>query len=85
MASAWEQAAELQQDLRRARIEPYAWVVNRSLLGTSTQDPVLRARMLGEQSQITRIRNGLAKLLFLLPWQEEPPVGIAALLAIAGR
>ena len=79
------EAADLQQDLRRARIEPYAWVVNRSLLGTSTQDPVLRARMLGEQSQITRIRNGLAKLLFLLPWQEEPPVGIAALLAIAGR
>lgn len=79
------EAAELQQDLRRAKIEPYAWVVNRSLLGTSTTDPVLRARMIGEQAQITRIRNGLAKQLFLLPWQEEPPIGIPALSAIAGR
>jgi arsenite-transporting ATPase len=79
------EAAELQQDLRRASIEPYAWVVNRSLLGTSTTDPVLRARMLGEQAQIARIRNGLAKQLYLLPWQGEPPIGIPALTAIAGR
>jgi arsenite-transporting ATPase len=79
------EAAELQQDLRRANIEPHAWVVNRSLLGTSTNDPVLRARMLGEQDQIARIRNGLAKQLYLVPWQEEPPIGIPALSAMAGR
>jgi arsenite/tail-anchored protein-transporting ATPase len=77
------EAAELQQDLRRAKIEPYAWVVNRSLLGTSTNDPVLRTRMIGEQAQIARIRNGLAKQLYLLPWQAEPPIGILALSAIA--
>ena len=76
------EAAELQQDLRRAKIEPYAWVVNRSLLGTSTNDPVLRTRMIGEQAQIVRIRNGLATQLYLLPWQEEPPIGIKALTAI---
>ena len=78
------EAAQLQQDLRRASIEPYAWVINRSLLGTSTTDPVLTARMAGEQAQIDRIRDGLAQRLFLLPWQEEPPVGIPALSAIAG-
>lgn len=78
------EAAELQQDLRRARIEPFAWVVNRSLLGTNTTDPVLTARMAGEQVQIERIRAGLAKQLFLLPWQETPPVGVQALSAIAG-
>lgn len=77
------EAAQLQQDLRRASIEPYAWVVNRSLLGTSTTDPVLKARMAGEQAQIDRIRNGLARRRFLLPWQEQPPVGIPALSAIA--
>lgn len=77
------EAAELQQDLRRAMIEPYAWVVNRSLLGTSTNDPVLRARMLGQQAQIKRIQNGLARQLFLLPWQTEPPIGIPALSALA--
>ena len=79
------EAAELQQDLRRARIEPYAWVVNRSLLGTRTADPVLRARMAGEEAQIARIRGGLATRLFLLPWQERPPVGLTALSAIAGQ
>jgi arsenite-transporting ATPase len=79
------EAAELQEDLRRAEIEPYAWVVNRSLLGTNTNDPVLKARMLGEQAQIARIRKGMAGQLFLLPWQAEPPVGILALSEIAGR
>ena len=79
------EAAELQQDLRRARIEPYAWVVNRSLLGTRTADPVLRARMVGEEAQIARIRAGLATRLFLLRWQERPPIGLTALSAIAGR
>ena len=79
------EAADLQEDLRRAKIEPYAWVVNRSLLGTNTADPILRARMAGEQAQVTRIRNGLARRLFLLPWQVEPPIGIPALSAIARK
>jgi arsenite/tail-anchored protein-transporting ATPase len=79
------EAAELQQDLRRAKIEPYAWVVNRSLLGTNTTDPTLTARMAGEDVQIARIKAGLAKKLFLLPWQEKPPVGLPALSSIAGR
>lgn len=78
------EAAALQEDLRRARIEPYAWVVNRSLLGTDTTDPVLKARMAGEQFQIERIQHGLARQLFLLPWQKTPPVGIDALSALAG-
>jgi arsenite-transporting ATPase len=79
------EATELQQDLRRARIEPYAWVINRSLLGTNTTDPILMARMAAEHLQITRIQAGLAKQLFLLPWQETPPVGIPALSALAEK
>lgn len=78
------EAAALQDDLRRAKIEPYAWVVNRSLLGTNTTDPVLQARATGEYAQLDRISRGLAKRLFLLPWQAMPPVGIAALTEIAG-
>lgn len=38
------EASSLQQDLRRAGIEPFAWVVNRSLLACGTSDPVLAAR-----------------------------------------
>ena len=43
------QANALQEDLRRAHIEPYAWVVNKSLLAAGTRDPLLRQRLLGEQ------------------------------------
>ena len=77
------EAAALQQDLRRAEIEPYAWVINRALLGSGTRDPLLRARMVGETSQVERVKNGLARRLFLLPWQTEAPVGIEVLRALA--
>ncbi|MCC7273632.1 MAG: arsenical pump-driving ATPase [Alphaproteobacteria bacterium] len=73
------EAAGLQDDLRRAGIEPYGWVLNRTLLGTGTRDPVLAARLPGELAQVERVRSGLARRLYLLPWQAEPPVGIAAL------
>jgi len=73
------EAIALQEDLRRAKIEPYAWVINRSLLGTGTHDPILAARLPGESAQIARVQNGLSQRLFLLPWQPDPPVGIAAL------
>jgi arsenite-transporting ATPase len=73
------EAAALQEDLRRARIEPWAWVVNRSLLAAGTQDPLLRQRLEGERRQIARLRGGLARRLFVLPWQASPPVGLPAL------
>jgi len=76
------EAAALQEDLRRAQIEPYAWVINRSLLRSGTRDPLLRARMVGEAAQVERVRTRLATRLFLLPWQGEPPVGVDALRAL---
>lgn len=77
------EASALADDLRRAGIEPYGWVINRSLMGSGTRDPLLRRRLKGEQVQIDRVRSGLAKRVFLLPWQAEPPVGLAALGRIA--
>ncbi len=76
------EAASLQDDLRRARIEPWAWVVNRALAQTGTQDPLLQRRIAGEAAQIARLHGGLAKRLFLLPFRAEPPVGIPRLLAL---
>lgn len=78
------EAAALQDDLRRANIEPYAWVINRSLLGSGTHDPLLLMRLLGEQDQIARIEHGLAKRLYMLPWQAEPPEGLPALASLVG-
>jgi arsenite-transporting ATPase len=76
------QAAALQDDLRRAHIEPCAWVLNRSLLAAGTRDPLLAARLQGEQQQMARIADGLAPRCFVLPWLTEPPVGIEALTAL---
>ncbi len=73
------QAAALQDDLRRARIEPYAWVVNKSILAARTQDPVLKARLQGERRQLARIADGLATKAFFIPWVARPPVGVAGL------
>ena len=73
------EAAALQDDLRRARIEPYAWVVNRSLAASGTRDPLLAARVAGESAQIARVTGGLAPRTCLVPWVPQPPVGIPAL------
>ncbi len=77
------QAAALQDDLRRAKIEPYAWIINRSLLAAGTHDPLLGQRLAGERRQIDRVQGGLARKLFFLPWQVHPPVGLAALQSLA--
>ncbi len=73
------QAAALQDDLRRARIEPWAWVINKSMAATGTSDPLLQARLAGEQQQAARIASGLAQRTYVLPWLATPPVGVDAL------
>ena len=73
------QAAALQDDLRRAHIEPWAWVINKSVAATGTSDPLLQARLVGEQQQAARIANGLAQRTYVLPWLATPPVGVEAL------
>jgi arsenite-transporting ATPase len=78
------EAASLQDDLRRASIEPYAWVVNRSLAGTGTRDPLLMKRIEAELAQIERVRSSLAKRVFLIRLQAAPPIGLTALVRISG-
>jgi arsenite-transporting ATPase len=73
------EAAALQNDLRRASIEPYGWVVNRSLAVSATTDPLLRKRANHEQKELQRIAGGLAKRFAMLPLMTEEPVGVALL------
>jgi arsenite-transporting ATPase len=77
------EAASLQDDLRRAQIEPWAWVVNRAMARTGTTDPLLRQRITGEARQLDRLHSGLAQRLYLLPFSPEPPVGIARLSSLS--
>lgn len=73
------EAAALQDDLRRARIEPFAWVVNRSLAAPGCTTPVLAARLAGEQAQLARVAGSLAQRTYVVPWRIEPPIGLRAL------
>jgi arsenite-transporting ATPase len=77
------EAAALQDDLRRARIEPFAWVINRSLAGGATREPVLAARMGAQRAQIERVLGGgLAQRTFVVPWRAQPPRGVGPLRAL---
>lgn len=78
-----EEAASLQRDLRRAGIEPWAWVLNSSLAATDTTDPVLRARAAAEGEHIARVHQELANRVALVPWQPEEPVGVERLRELA--
>ena len=73
------QAQALQEGLRRAQIEPFAWVINKSVLAAGTQDPLLAARLAGEQAQMDRVTQGLSKRTYVLPWRAQPPIGLAEL------
>jgi arsenite-transporting ATPase len=79
------QAAALQEDLRRAQIEPYAWVLNKSVLAAGTHDPLLAVRLTGERRQIARMASGLAKRLFTVPWLAVPPIGLTELSKLVGK
>lgn len=65
------EAAALQDDLRRAGIEPYGWVINALLSGSGTRDRVLAARAGLEREHIRRIGH-LAAHVWSVPWRPEP-------------
>lgn len=70
------EAAQLQEDLRRAGIEPWAWVINNSLAAAPTASPLLKQRAALEVAQIEAVRTRYAKRVALVPMQAEEPVGI---------
>lgn len=74
------EAAALQEDLRRARIEPFAWVINQSLLHSGSCDPLLQCREASEHRYLREVVEKQAKRTAWLPWQPEEPVGPSALL-----
>jgi hypothetical protein len=79
------EAARLQDDLRRAQIEPYAWIINSSLAAAGSGDPCLKQRIAGELAQIEIVRAQHAQRIAIVPWMTEEPVGPQRLLALARR
>lgn len=70
------EAAALQEDLRRAKIEPFAWVVNQSLFNVDTAEPLLKARGSGEARFIHEVTERFSSRAALVPWLAEEPVGL---------
>ncbi|EMI15261.1 arsenite-transporting ATPase [Rhodopirellula maiorica SM1] len=73
------EAAALQRDLRRAEIEPYAWVVNQVLSSLPLTDPLLKQRQTHEQQYLREVHEELASRAAIIPWQRQPPTGLDAL------
>ncbi len=78
------EAAELQDDLLRAGITPWAWIVNNSIAAAAPWSPLLRLRAQGELPEIARVRELGAPRLAVVPLLAVEPVGIPALAALGG-
>ena len=78
------EAQALQEDLRKAGIEPFAWVVNASLLAARVTDPVLQQRAHAEVPLINRVAADLAHRVALVPFQVSEPSGPERLRQVAG-
>ncbi len=61
------EAMQLERDLARADIKPFAWVVNQSLTPLSVTDPVLRARRAHEATHLQELVGHAARIV-LEPW-----------------
>jgi len=77
------EASALQDDLRRAGIAPYGWVVNKSMSITGTRDPLLRARIRGEKAQIDRVKRDCASRVYGLDFRAVAHVGLDELRKIS--
>ena len=64
------EAMQLERDLARADITPFAWVVNQSLTPLDVTDPVLRSRRAHEQRHLREIADHAARTV-LEPWIDE--------------
>jgi arsenite-transporting ATPase len=73
------EAAALQEDLRRAKIEPFAWVINQSFAPTGTTDPLLVHRGANELRYLSEVLAVHSARTALLRWSEVEPVGPDAL------
>jgi arsenite-transporting ATPase len=64
------EAMQLERDLARANIAPFAWVVNQSLTPLDVTDPVLRSRRAHEATYLQELVAHGARIV-LEPWSER--------------
>jgi len=66
------EAMQLERDLARAEIRPFAWVVNQSLTPLNVTDPVLRSRRAHEATHLKELVNHTERMV-LEPWSDAFP------------
>lgn len=79
------EAAGLQADLRRAGIEPWAWVINQSVAATPTRSPLLRQRAHNELREVDAVATRHAQRYAVVPLLKDEPIGEERLLELTGR
>lgn len=77
------EAANLQTDLQRAGIEPWAWVINNSVAATTTNSSLLHQRALNELVEINAVAKRYSKRYAVVPMAKDEPVGVSRLLELA--
>ncbi|MGD8215122.1 arsenical pump-driving ATPase [Aestuariimicrobium sp. Y1814] len=71
-----QEAVDLDADLRRAGITPWAWVINQSIAAAGTTHPLLAARAAGEAVHIDRVHAQTDRIA-TIPLLVEEPTGHA--------
>jgi arsenite-transporting ATPase len=72
------EAAQLQEDLQRAGIQPFAWVINQSLTPLAVDYPLLRARRNNEQRFLREVQQYTDRFA-VVPWLSQEPTGTEGL------
>ncbi|MDD4914394.1 MAG: arsenical pump-driving ATPase [Methylococcales bacterium] len=78
------EAAHLQADLRRAGIEPFAWVINSCVAAVPVQSPLLRQRAGNELREIEAVSQRHASRYAVARLLPNEPVGVDGLMQLAG-
>lgn len=77
------EAANLQSDLRRAGIEPWAWIVNNSVAAARPNSLLLRQRAYNELREIDAVATHHATRFAVVPLLKQEPVGVDRLRDLA--
>jgi arsenite-transporting ATPase len=79
------EAANLQADLRRAGIEPWAWVINNSVAAARVSSPLLLQRAKNELREIEAVTTHHASRFALVPLLKDEPIGVKRLTHLAAN
>jgi arsenite-transporting ATPase len=79
------EAVNLQEDLSRAKIEPWAWVVNNSILAAKPKSSLLIIRAKHERDEIDAVRSRYAQRYAVVPLMANEPVGVELLRNLAAN